>query len=76
MFNTQGVDLPIASTILRFQNPAVFQIIDRHAYRALYGRVFPLHTQTVLKKIEVYCVYLDDLHSLCDEKGMKFETVD
>ncbi len=29
-------------TILRFCNPVVFQIIDRHAYRALYGEDCPL----------------------------------
>jgi hypothetical protein len=31
----QGVDLSMASGFLRFRNPSVFQIIDRHAYRAL-----------------------------------------
>ena len=41
LLSTHGVDLPMASTILRFRNPAVFQIIDRHAYRAVYGKVFP-----------------------------------
>jgi thermostable 8-oxoguanine DNA glycosylase len=72
-----GVDLPMASTILRFRNPAVFQIIDRHAYRALYGMDYPLHTQSSVKrKIEVYFAYLDDLRLLCKIKGLKFESVD
>jgi len=31
---SHGVDLPMASTILRFRNVEAFQIIDRHAYRA------------------------------------------
>jgi len=30
LLNTHGVDLPMASTLLRFRNPRVFQIIDRH----------------------------------------------
>jgi hypothetical protein len=31
----RGVDLPMASTFLRFRNPSVFQIIDRHAWVAV-----------------------------------------
>jgi thermostable 8-oxoguanine DNA glycosylase len=72
-----GVDLPMASTFLRFRNQTVFQIIDRHAYRALYGRDYKLYTQTPLKKkIEVYFAYLDDRRNLCDSKGLDFKTVD
>ena len=37
-----GVDLPMASTFLRFRNPKTFQIIDRHAYRAVSGDNYPL----------------------------------
>ena len=55
LLGAHSVDLPMASTFLRFRNPSVFQIIDRHAYRALYGRDYKLYTQTPLKKkIEVY----------------------
>jgi hypothetical protein len=43
---TNGVDLPMASTLLRFRNPGVFQIIDRHAYRAVYGVPYPLSATT------------------------------
>src|SRR5579864_1251413 len=38
LLDIHGVDLPMASTVLRFRNPTVFQIIDRHAHRALYGQ--------------------------------------
>lgn len=31
LLDAHGVDLPMASTFLRFRNPSVFQIIDRHA---------------------------------------------
>jgi thermostable 8-oxoguanine DNA glycosylase len=72
-----GVDLPMASTFLRFRNPSVFQIIDRHAYRALYGRDYRMYTQTsAQRKIEVYFAYLDDLRAFCGQKALKFETVD
>jgi thermostable 8-oxoguanine DNA glycosylase len=77
LLDAHGVDLPMASTFLRFRNPSVFQIIDRHAYRALYGRDYKLYTQSSAKrKIDVYCGYLDDLRSLCDQNGLRFETVD
>ena len=77
LLEAHGVDLPMASTFLRFRNPAVFQIIDRHAYRALYGRDYKLYTQTsVMRKIEVYFAYLADLRRLCDTKGLGFRTVD
>jgi len=36
-----GIDLPMASTILRFQAADVFQIIDRRAYRAVFGVANP-----------------------------------
>jgi thermostable 8-oxoguanine DNA glycosylase len=75
LLKTPGVDLAMASTILRFRNPAVFQIIDRHAYRALYGRPLPM-TIVSGKKIELYFQYLEDLRSLCDERGLRFETAD
>lgn len=34
---TPGIRLPMASTILRFKNPNVYQIIDQRAYRFLTG---------------------------------------
>jgi len=77
LLEAHGIDLPMASTILRFRNPAVFQIIDRHAYRAVYGRDYKQHTTTKpSKKIEVYFAYVDELRRLCDAKGISFETAD
>lgn len=65
LLGAHGVDLAMASTFLRFRNSAVFQIIDRHAYRAVYGTKFPLFTASpTKKKIEVYFRYLDDLRLL------------
>jgi hypothetical protein len=76
LLDVHGVDLPMASTVFRFRNPAVFQIIDRHAYRALYGRDYKQHTTKPSKKIEVYFAHLDDLRRLCDAKGLRFEIAD
>jgi len=50
LLNTKGADLPMASTILRFRNPEVFQIIDRHAYRAVYGRKYPLYPMSSIRR--------------------------
>jgi thermostable 8-oxoguanine DNA glycosylase len=75
LLEKRGVDLAMASTILRFRNPSVFQIIDRHAYRALYGRPLPIKRDSEAK-IELYFQYLDDLRSLCDSKGLPFEKAD
>jgi hypothetical protein len=42
LLGERGVDLPMASTLLRFRNPSTFQIIDHRAYRALYGETLRL----------------------------------
>ena len=77
LLNLDGVDLPMASTILRFVNPQVFQIIDRHAYRAIYETKYPLYPATSLeRKISVYFDYIDELIKLCEFKGLQFSTID
>lgn len=72
-----GVDLPMASTLLRFRNPAAFQIIDVRAYRAVTGDDYPLYsTSGVNRKVSVYFTYLDDLVALSQEKGIVFKDLD
>jgi len=60
LLKTPGIDLPMASTILRFRNPAVFQIIDQRAYRSIMPEdKYPLYTaSSVEKKVSVYFEYL------------------
>jgi thermostable 8-oxoguanine DNA glycosylase len=75
--NVSGVDLPMASTFLRFRNPKVFQIIDRHAYRAVYGQKYPLYsTSPINRKVSTYFEYLDKLIELCGQKNLEFQTID
>jgi len=77
LLGTHGVDLPMASTILRFRNARAFQIIDRHAYRAIYDQDYPLCTGTSpCRKITVYFDYLDQLVELCETRELAFETID
>ncbi len=77
LLQTHGVDLAMASSLLRFRNPTVFQIIDQHAYRAIFGRDYPLHTSTpTSRKIAVYFDYLDKLIELCQAKELEFPKID
>lgn len=77
LLHEPGIDLPMASTLLRFKNPQVFQIIDRHAYRALKGEDYPLYSASGLDmKIEVYFKYLDELIALSKSKNVDFKILD
>jgi thermostable 8-oxoguanine DNA glycosylase len=77
LLELNGVDLPMASTILRFINPEIFQIIDRHAYRAVYEKKYPLYTSTPTeRKLSVYFDYIDELIKLCALKALAFATID
>jgi hypothetical protein len=77
LLNIIGVDIAMASTIFRFRNPRVFQIIDRHAYRAVYGEKLRLYTATPSpRKIELYFTYLDDLRELAGRANVDFEDLD
>ena len=77
IMNIKGIDLPMASTILRFKNPEVFQIIDKHAYRAIYDKKYPCYpSSNVEKKIDIYFNYLDKLIELCKARDLEFYTID
>jgi thermostable 8-oxoguanine DNA glycosylase len=72
-----GVDLPMASTVLRFTNADAFQIIDRHAYRAIYGEDYPLYSGSGLaRKSDVYFEYLDKLVDLSNSRKIPFRNLD
>ena len=73
----RGIDLALASTFLRFRNPDVFQIIDRHAYRAVHGRSYSLYSSSPIQaKVKVYYDYLDHLLELCKERNSSFSSID
>ncbi len=77
LLREQGVDLPMASTLLRFRNSKAFQIIDRHAYRAVYGEDYPLYSNSSDEaKIDLYFRYLDRLFALADSRDVDFESLD
>jgi hypothetical protein len=77
LLHQPGVDLPMASTFLRFRNSQTFQIIDRHAYRAVTGDDYPLYSTSKDKdKINLYFDYLDQLIELAKLKNLQFESLD
>lgn len=77
LLQERGVDLPMASTLLRFRNPKTFQVIDRRAYRAVYDVAYPLKRTTGdEEKLEVYFDYLDELVKLAKASKFPFENLD
>ncbi len=66
----------MASTLLRFRNPQVFQIIDRHAYRAIYAPKVLKPSTVIESKVSMYFEYLDRLWEPCEELDLSFDTID
>jgi hypothetical protein len=80
LLNTPGIRLPMASTILRFRNSSVFQIIDQRAYRFVFGRKLPImHGNSIKskeKQIDIYFEYLKELRNISHDKEWPFEQLD
>lgn len=77
LLTTKGVGLAMASTILRFRNPHVYQIIDQRAYRIAMG--LPLKITAISpieKQIAVYISYLRKLKEISIEKRCAFDKLD
>ncbi|MBV6641041.1 MAG: hypothetical protein KI791_09990 [Cyclobacteriaceae bacterium] len=73
----QGIDIAMASTLFRFRNPEVFQIIDKRAFRVVYGEPLKLYTGTPNeKKINTYFKYLDELINISEKHDLSFSTID
>ena len=70
----KGIQLAMASTILRFKNPSIYQIIDQRVYRFIYGK--PLkYPNTIDEQINLYLKYLNDLREKCKD-NIPFEESD
>ena len=76
LLNRKGVQLAMASTILRFKNPNIYQIIDQRVYRFIYGESLPSYYSSIEKQIEIYIAYLKELKSICEEKNIDFHISD
>lgn len=71
----RGIDLPMASTILRFAVPDELQILDQRAYRILVGDTFKL-PRLIEDKIRTYFDYIDKLKEKCLALNIPFRESD
>lgn len=76
LLSTKGIRLAMASTILRFKNPKIYQIIDQRVYRFIYGQNMPKYFSSIESQIELYLAYLQKLKNVCQEKLINFEFLD
>lgn len=81
LLNTKGVQLAMASTILRFRNPKIYQIIDQRVFRIIYpGKELKTTTyqneKLIEKQIQLYITYLNDLKSACLMLNIDFNEAD
>jgi hypothetical protein len=79
LLKTKGIRLPVASTILRFKNPNIYQIIDQRAFRYLYGEELHLQApsdKNIDSQIELYIQYLQDLKDVPAKTGWEFSMLD
>ena len=75
LLNIKGIQLPMASSILRFKNPNIYQIIDQRVYRFIMGKDIK-EPYSITKKIEYYLDYLNKLKSVCEEFKIDFSQSD
>jgi len=77
LLNTKWIKIAMASTILRFKNPNIYQIIDQRVYRFIYWNIW---YRTIWLKneeiIEIYIKYLNDLKDICLKYEIDFTDSD
>ncbi len=76
LLGQKGIRLAMASTILRFKNPNLYQIIDQRVYRFIYGKELKYSLSNIEEQINVYLEYLEKLKSDCEEKDIPFSEAD
>jgi len=76
LLETNGVRLAMASTILRFRNPKIYQIIDQRVYRFIYGKELKYPLTDYKKQIQIYLDYLLKIKNVCEIHGIEFEKAD
>lgn len=72
----KGVRLAMASTILRFRNPHLYQIIDQRVYRFIYGEEMNVTALSIEDQIELYLAYLVRLREVSQQQGVAFDKAD
>ena len=78
---TKGVQLALASTILRFRNKNIYQIIDQRVYRIISEKKDlklknHRNEKNINEKIKLYIQYLKDLKQVCLKLKIPFDNAD
>lgn len=76
LLNTKWIKLAMASTILRFKNPNIYQIIDQRVYRIIFGKDLKTTTLKTDQAVELYLNYLIKLNEVCVKYDIKFSDSD
>ena len=81
LLRTKGIQLPMASTILRFRNKHVYQIIDQRVYRIINpNQTLEIRSYQSDKnreeQIDLYIRYLNDLKAACLRHAIPFDDAD
>lgn len=72
----KGIRLAMATTILRFKNPRVYQILDPRVYRFIYGKNLNVSQTDINQQLEVYLEYLKKLQDISKLHNIAFEQAD
>ena len=70
LLKSQGVGMPLASTILKFLRPDIFPIIDVRAYRALFDK------KKRNFKYEDYENYCNKIYEIKEKTGIRLSDID
>jgi hypothetical protein len=76
LLSCDGVRLPMASTFLRFANPSVYQIYDRHMWRALYGEPHKINLKKTETAVPLYWQFIEELRGQCATLKIDFLNAD
>lgn len=76
LLNEKGIRIAMASTILRFKNPRIYQIIDQRVYRFIFSNELNYPENNFERQIDIYIDYLQRLKQICETKFIEFEKAD
>ncbi|PQL93839.1 hypothetical protein C4S76_07065 [Apibacter adventoris] len=66
----------MASTILGFKNPKIYQILDQRVYRFIYPKKTLKYSSNLNDQINLYIQYLTDLRTICIERKIDYSISD
>ena len=81
LLKNKGIQLPMASTILRFKNKNIYQIIDQRVYRIIYKDdnlklKTHINEKNLNDQVDLYLKYLKDLRNACEKNKIPFDKSD